>query len=63
MTTVVVNSAGRGPAGHVRNVRAMSDEKLVRETRRVLAESPLDDEVVEAFTGEILRRIWEARKR
>jgi hypothetical protein len=49
-------SMGRGPGGHVRNVKAMNSHKLLREYGLVLRETPRDEEVVHAWRQEIDRR-------
>jgi hypothetical protein len=49
-------SVGRGPKGNVRNVKAMSDGKLVAEWHKVLTEYPPDDEVKSAWKSEMRKR-------
>lgn len=49
-------SVGRGPKGNVRNVKAMSDGKLVAEWYKILGEHPPDNEVLSAWKSEMRKR-------
>lgn len=59
--SVMAHGVGRGPTGVLRNIKAMTNEKLLREYGKVLNESPRDEEACNHWRQEIDRRAREGR--